>query len=126
MIKKMSFLKGFAVIGILLVSMTYILRDMSFVENSLLKDILGIMPNFGVAWVLPFVMCWFLMTVIKKPMKHLPLGLAFTLVILLLSEVVHALFLSSPFDTMDLVATITALLILLVTYFVLHKNLSLD
>lgn len=79
-------------------------------DNNIYKFWLGILPNLGAAWVMTMFAKWFVNLVLKFEYKfrvHI-----FTCIgifcLALISEVIHDLFLNSPFDAIDIIITVIA------------------
>lgn len=75
---------------------------------------LGILPNAGAAWAATMFAKWLVVFGLKKVITvklHLMLCIG-VLILALVSEMVHALFLNSPFDLYDMLITIAAQLIM--------------
>lgn len=101
--------------------MTLFLREASL-SNEYIKFALGIMPNISATWLFIYVGE---IIFIKKNMdfnfKIASITSGVILLFALGSEIVHDLFLNSPFDTYDIVATILSIIIYL-TIFYFQKN----
>ena len=100
--------------GVFLWVFTIFLRETSLVQDSRINFLLGITPNFGVALLIPMLLINYFPIVFKKAITHrnflCGMGIIFTT--LFFSEVVHDLFLNSPLDIWDLVASSVAIIIM--------------
>lgn len=102
------------VVGLLGVSLwvlTIFLRETPAIDNPNLQFWLGIAPNFGVGLLLPMLLVNFYPVLFKKDLRYTQLlyGLGLIFAALLMSEIVHALFLNSGFDVFDLLVSLLAL-----------------
>ena len=86
------------------------LRSIYLSDNATYIFLLGILPNLGAAWAMTMFGKWLILLALKQSYsikKHrllcfgiLGLGLA--------SEIIHDLFLNSPFDIYDMLITVVA------------------
>lgn len=111
----------FGLAGSILWLATIFLREMS-INNSIINFMLGIMPNLAATWV--FI--WFaeLIFISKKyvfTMKRAIFSSGTVFVLALISEIIHDIYLNSPFDINDIVATIISIVLYLIV-FCLKKN----
>lgn len=102
------------VVGLLGVSLwvlTIFLRETPVIDNPNLQFWLGIAPNFGVGLLLPMLLVNFYPVLFKKDLNYTQFlyGLGLIFAALLMSEIVHALFLNSGFDVFDLLVSLLAL-----------------
>ena len=106
-------IQGLAIIGALIWSGTVFMRGIAGIENQTVIFILGIAPNFGAALLLPMVINQTYSSVMKKPYnKHMNIKiLVISFLLILGSEIVHDLFLNSPFDKYDIIFVALALII---------------
>lgn len=117
--KKYTITTVFGVIGILSWLLTLLLRERSWNGMEIMQFLLGVMPNISACWLL----LWFGENSVMKKGKMFTFKVATTLsvVIFLLavvSEMVHDVFLNSPFDKNDIIATILAVVVYLTSMFV--------
>lgn len=116
--KKITITLVFGLIGVILWNVTNILRTTSLINNDILRFILGIMPNIAACWV--FI--WVGELIITKINNNYNLifasvvsGIVFLLAII--SEFIHDKFLNSPFYINDIIATILAIAVYLVSFY---------
>ena len=116
--KKITITLVFGLIGVILWNVTNILRTTSLINIDILRFILGIMPNIAACWV--FI--WVGELIITKINNNYNLifasvvsGIVFLLAII--SEFIHDKFLNSPFDINDIIATILAIAVYLVSFY---------
>jgi hypothetical protein len=113
----------FAVIGAFLWSATVLLRETALMDYDIMQQFFWRVPNVGAAWAgmaLPAI----LYSHIKKQEfneKYIFFLCATVLLILLLSEIVHHLWLGANFDIWDMVASIVAVTIFVLTRFCLQR-----
>ena len=120
--KKFTLTHIFGIIGALSWSGTVWLRETTLSNINFLNFVLGIMPNISASWF--FI--WIGEQVITKTnrnftFKTASLVSAAVLLLALISEVIHDVFLNSPFDINDITATVAAI-ILYLTVFYLSKH----
>lgn len=120
--KKYTITTVFGVIGILSWLLTLLLRERPWNGMEIMQFILGVMPNISACWVL----LWFGENRVMKKRKMFTFKVATTLsvVIFLLavvSEMVHDVFLNSPFDKNDIIATILAIVVYLACMYVFTR-----
>lgn len=97
-------------IGIFLWVATVVLRDDNFSSHALYIFIMGILPNLAAAWVFTIFGKWVVIFSLKRAYStkiHL-INCAGVFIMAFLSEVVHDLFLNSPFDVFDILITVVA------------------
>jgi hypothetical protein len=101
-------------VGVILWVLVIFLREMPIVHHPSANIWLGIAPNLGVALLLPMLLANYYPVVSKRGLtrQHFLNGLAVIFTVLLLSEVVHDIFLNSRFDIWDLAASLVALVIM--------------
>lgn len=107
----------FGLIGVLTWGLTIFFRETSFTQITSINFILGIMPNISAAWFL----VWsgeFAVTYLKKTFdfKYACFSSFIVLLLALISEIVHHLYLNSAFDRDDMMATGLALFIYLIVF----------
>lgn len=117
--KKYTITHVFGIIGVLSWSGTVLLREMLLSDIGVLNFILGIMPNISASW---FFM-WIGEKLINKGSRDFTFkaasivsGVIFLLA--LISEIIHEMFLNSPFDANDIIATIVAIIFYLTLFYV--------
>lgn len=112
--KNMSLFNVLGLSCALLWVLAIFLREMPVAHNPGINFWLGIAPNFGVALLLPMLLVNYYPVVFQRALtrRFFLYGLAIMFTGLLLSEIVHDIFLNSKFDIWDLVASLMALLIM--------------
>lgn len=121
--KKFTVTFIFGIIGVIAWCLTLFLRDSSLVSNEALSFILGVMPNIGAAWL--FI--WFTEVIMINKLnmnftiKYSSMVSGVIFIFALISEVVHDLFLDSPFDMNDMIATFGAIALYLVIFYFSNK-----
>ena len=107
-----------ALTGAVIWSATIFLRDTSLMDNAVLRRILWVTPNFGVVWLgagLTFTIFPYVFKREFNPKHTIPLvGGIFA--VLILSEIVHHIFLDSAFDIWDMAASAAASLVIIVIH----------
>lgn len=100
--------------GVLLWVLTIFLRETPAVHNPGFHLWLGIAPNFGAALLLPALLNIYYPVVFKRALtrQHFLEGLGIIFTGLVVSEVVHEIFLGSRFDLWDLAASLVGLMIM--------------
>ena len=122
--KKYTITYVFGIIGALSWSGTVLLREMLLSDSSVLNFILGIMPNISASWV--FI--WIGENLINKAKRDFTFKVASIVsgvifLFALISEIIHEMFLNSPFDVNDIIATILAILFYLIVFYISkHKT----
>lgn len=96
--------------GILIWAAVILLRGSDFSNNSIYLFCRGILPNLGAAWAATLAAKWFVLWVLKRDMTFnmymfICIGV---FVLALFSEIIHDLFLNSPFDIYDIIITAAA------------------
>lgn len=117
--KKYTITHVFGIIGVLSWSGTVLLREMLLSDIGVLNFILGIMPNISASWVF----MWIGEKLINKESRDFTFKAAsivsgMIFLFALLSEIIHDMFLNSPFDANDIIATIVALIFYLTLFYV--------
>ena len=118
--------KTLGIIGAILWFGTIILRDTTLNNIQIFNFILGIMPNIAAAWLFAFLIENIYSTLLKRKFRIKDV-LATLIAIFLLSlgsEIIHDLFLNSPFDKNDIIATGFALLIFFIVFYLSNKDSS--
>ncbi|NLL29552.1 MAG: hypothetical protein GX258_00540 [Clostridiales bacterium] len=121
-IKKPTLTAVFGIIGGFSWTIAYLLRETAINNIEQVNFILGVMPNIAAAWF--FI--WMAENIFERSNKEFTLkasaiasGVIFILG--LISEVIHDLFLDSPFDIFDMIATTCAIIVYL-SVFYFRKN----
>ena len=117
--KKYTITHVFGMIGVLSWSGTVLLREMLLSDIGVLNFILGIMPNISASWV--FI--WIGEKLINKESRDFTFKAASIVsgvifLFALISEIIHEMFLNSPFDANDIIATIVAIIFYLTLFYV--------
>ena len=101
-------------LGVILWVWVIFLRETPIVHHPSANIWLGIASNFGVALLPPMLLANYYPVVFKRGLTRQSFlnGLAVIFTALLLSEVVHDIFLNSRFDIWDLAASLVALVIM--------------
>lgn len=97
-------------IGMVIWVAVIFLRKYSWLDNSVYLFLLGILPNLGAAWVMTMFGKWIVISSGKRNFTvkvHLFICIG-VFVLALGSEIIHDLFLKSPFDLYDILITIIA------------------
>lgn len=106
-----------ALVGILIWVGAAFLRFLPMPQSGPVRFLLNVGPNFGVVWGLVglTISFWPQWRKSEFPPKYFYALVGIALALLLASEIVHALFLNSPFDIWDMVTSLisAALLMLL-------------
>ena len=122
--KKYTITHVFGIIGVLSWSGAVLLREMLLSDSSVLNFILGIMPNISASWV--FI--WIGENLINQAKRDFTFRVASIVsgvifLFALISEIIHEMFLNSPFDVNDIIATILAILFYLIVFYISkHKT----
>ena len=117
----------FGIIGVLSWSLTILLREVTLSGNDTIKFILGIMPNISACWLFICVG-----EVIVNKMNNnftfkvasIISGVIFLLAII--SELIHDIFLNSPFDMNDIIATILAITLYLISFYITKYKVKIN
>ena len=117
--KKYTITHVFGIIGVLSWSGTVLLREMLLSDIGVLNFILGIMPNISASWVF----MWIGEKLINKESKDFTFKAASIVsgvifLFALISEIIHEMFLNSPFDANDIIATIVAIIFYLALFYI--------
>lgn len=118
--------KTLGVIGAILWAATIILRETTLNSIGILNFILGIAPNFGAAWLFAFLIENIYSSLLKRRYT-IKAAAATSMAIWILSlgsEIIHDLFLNSPFDINDIIATSFALIIFFINFYLRGKDLG--
>ncbi|WP_370773246.1 hypothetical protein [Clostridium sp.] len=106
------------VIGIVTWALTIFLRGTQLSTVNSIAFILGVMPNISATWLFIWIaefICEKLSKVFTFKISIISCGAI--LILAFISEIVHVLFLNSPFDVNDMIATICAIAV----YFIVIK-----
>jgi len=96
--------------GIFLWIAIILLRGISLTNNSLYLFLLGIFPNLAAAWAMTMFAKWVILFILKRSVTvkiHFCICAAI-IFLALISEVIHDMFLGSPFDIYDMLITVVA------------------
>lgn len=114
--KKITITYIMGIIGVVTWGLTVLLRGMPL--SNIIGFILGVMPNISATWLFIWIaefVCEKLSKVFTFKISIISCGAI--LILAFISEIVHDLFLNSPFDVNDMIATICAIAI----YFIVIK-----
>lgn len=126
--KKFLTTKTLGVIGAISWTGTIILRETTLTSIQAFNFILGIAPNIAAAWLFAFSMEIIYSTLLKRKVR-IKDALTISMTIWLLSlgsEIIHDLFLNSPFDINDIIATAFALIIFLIIFYLNNEDLNTE
>ncbi|MDU7453700.1 hypothetical protein [Clostridium saudiense] len=115
----------FGIIGIITWSITIFLREQS-INNSIINFILGIMPNISATWF--FIWMDEFTLNIKKlnfTIKRAIFSSSIIFILALVSEIIHDIYLESPFDINDIIATILSIILYLIVFY-FKKNTIIE
>lgn len=122
--QNIDFIKFMAFLGYFLWMITYLLRSIVLNMGSIVNLIIGVLPNFGAALSFPY-----LTAVLCEQSKYrvyrdkiFYFSIVFGFILLVIIELLHQMFMNSPFDINDLIASVFAFIIAGVTYWFLIKN----
>ena len=123
-LKKYTITSIFGIIGIITWTITIFLRESS-VNNIYTSFILGIMPNISATW--SFI--WLGETIVNIKniyfnFKIASITSAIIFLFAIVSEIIHHMFLNSPFDIYDIIATIVSIIIYLIFFYFNKNNLK--
>lgn len=121
--KKYTLTSIFGIIGIITWIATILLREIQ-INNVYISFILGIMSNISATWL--FI--WFGEVILNRKNIYFNFKIASSVSILILifaiiSEIIHDMYLNSPFDIYDIIATTISIAIYLI-FFCYSKNTS--
>lgn len=124
--KKLTVTHLFGIIGAISWSLTILLRETSINTIPMINFILGVMPNISATWFFIYAVEFILNKIGKLFTFRYALITATSIFLLgLVSEIIHDLFLNSPFDIYDIIVTVFAIILyLLILYLTTSKNLS--
>lgn len=125
--KKFDTTSFFGIVGILSWTLTNFLRETTLNSVEIFNFILGIMPNISAA----YFFIWVGKIIFDRLNKNFTLkvsvitsGLIFLFAII--SEIIHDLFLNSPFDMYDIIATISAITLYLIPFYITKNRRSIN
>jgi hypothetical protein len=107
-----------AIIGVSIWSATIFLRNTGLMEFNLTRTILLHTPNFGAVWAgvgMAFI-CYPIFFKKEFELKYFYHLIGLVLLIMLASEIIHFLYLGSPFDIWDLATSVIASMLLTIVY----------
>ena len=115
----------FGIIGIITWSITIFLREQS-INNSIINFILGIMPNISATWFFIW-MAEFTLNIKKLnfTIKRAIFSSSIIFILALVSEIIHDMYLESPFDINDIIATILSIILYLIVFY-FKKNTIIE
>lgn len=124
--KKYTVTSVFGIIGIISWAITILLRETNLINIDIINFKLGVMPNIGAEWF--FI--WMVEIIYEKIKKDFTFKIAIKVsgvifLMAVLSEVVHDMFLNSPFDIFDIIATILAITFYLIILYIFERNKNL-
>lgn len=113
---KVTYTKALGILGIGLWVGTIFLRETSAVSIPVIGFLLGIAPNIGAVWGVAAIFEELYSGLLKKKytFKVAVVTLAGIFILGLGSEIVHDLFLNSPFDIYDIISTVVASIIYII------------
>lgn len=114
--------------GIFLWVAIILLRGMYLTNNNLYLFLLGILPNLAAAWAMTMFTKWAILFIFKK---NITIKIHFCVCVAIIflasiSEVIHDMFLSSPFDIYDIMITVVAQLFIFLMPIVLKDKYFSD
>lgn len=107
---KIGSVEVLAYIGTFIWVMVMFLRGSNLSFNNVSLLLLGILPNLGAAWLATLFGKWIVIYILKQDITikmHLFICIG-VFVLAFASEIVHDLFLNSPFDIYDVIITAIA------------------
>jgi hypothetical protein len=112
--KSLTLFNVLGLLGAFLWVLIIFLRETPVAHHPGINFWLGIAPNFGVTLLLPMLIASYHPVVFERALtrRHFLHGMVTIFAVLLLSEVVHEIFLNSRFDIWDLVASLVGLSIM--------------
>jgi len=110
--------RNLLLIGIFIWTATHFFRGTSLMDYEVVKQILWRTPNFAAVWVGVGLTYITFPLISKKEFdpKHTYLLVGVIMVLLIILEIVHHIFLESPFDIWDIVASVIASLFIIVIH----------
>nr|WP_307990605.1 hypothetical protein [uncultured Niameybacter sp.] len=122
---KFSTTKWIGILGMLIWALAGFLRDTWVASIPVVNFILGIAPNFGALWGFASLVEYNYPILFKKEFtfRLAVISVMGIFLLALLSEIIHDVFLGSPFDIYDMIATfITADIYVLLSFFTYSKK----
>lgn len=124
--KKHTITSVFGIIGILSWTITIFLRETS-IYNTSINFLLGVMPNLSAAWA--FI--WLGEIIVNKKNIDFNFKIAsaisgLILLLAIISEVIHDLFLNSSFDIYDLISTLISIIMYLTLLYFNKNHIKID
>lgn len=124
--KKHTITSVFGIIGILSWTITIFLRETS-IDNTSINFLLGVMPNLSATWA--FI--WLGEIIVNKKNIDFNLKIAsaisgLILLLAIISEVIHDLFLNSSFDIYDLISTLISIIMYLTILYFNKNHIKID
>lgn len=115
---KITLIDVLGLIGALLWTLAIFLRGTVLIQNEIISFLLGIAPNFGVGLLLPMLTMRYYPILLKKDItfKKFILILIAIFLLLFVSEVVHDKFLNSRVDFYDMIASLIAFGVMILSY----------
>ena len=121
--KEKQIVTGAVIVGILLY-LSKFLRP-GFSENESVLFMLGFLPNFGLAFAIPFIYVSNRYR-LNKPVKHFTIACIFTLVLMILNEVRDRYQAGRVFDWNDIYASVAGVIFALFVFQLLSKKASFN
>ncbi len=102
--------------GMFLWVATNLLRGISLTNNGLYLFLLGILPNLAAAWGITMFAKWVVLFILKRSITvKIHFCICVSIIFLaLVSEIIHDMFLGSPFDINDMLITVVAQLLIFI------------
>lgn len=124
--KKHTITSVFGIIGILSWTITIFLREIS-IDNTSINFLLGVMPNLSATWA--FI--WLGEIIVNKKNIDFNFKIAsaisgLILLLAIISEVIHDLFLNSSFDIYDLISTVISIIMYLTLLYFNKNHIKID
>ena len=121
---KVTYTKALGILGIGIWVGTIFLRETSAVNMQVIGFLLGIAPNIGAVWGVATIFEEMYSVLLKKKytLKVAVAALIGIFILGLGSEIVHDLFLNSPFDIYDMISTIVASVIYILPIWIKNRN----
>lgn len=115
---KITLIDVLGLIGALLWTLAIFLRGTVLIQNEIISFLLGIAPNFGAGLLLPMLTMRYYPILLKKDItfKKFILILIAIFLLLFVSEVVHDKFLNSRVDFYDMIASLIAFGVMILSY----------
>lgn len=120
---KMGSVEILGYIGAIIWAAVVLLRGFPLSYHSTYLLLIGILPNLGAAWVLTMFAKWIVLFKLKCNITiklHLFICTGIS-VLAFASEIVHDLFLGSPFDINDIIITVIAQIVIFLTPIIIKE-----